>query len=78
VAEKFGFSVCTLERLFTQETRLTFTEWTHRMKFIKAMELLNENKGSKEIAFILGYRSTSVFITAFKKYFGISPQVYLK
>ncbi|MCE0494896.1 AraC family transcriptional regulator [Vibrio salinus] len=78
IADNFAIGSRTLERLFKKETGLTFSEWIHKMKFIQAIELLNENKSSIEIAATLGYRSTSAFIAAFKKRFGTTPQEYLK
>lgn len=78
VASQFALSERTLERLFKKETGLTFSEWNRRMKFIRAIELLNEDKSSVEIAAILGYRSASAFIAAFKKQFGTTPQLYMK
>ncbi|MFM2479923.1 AraC family transcriptional regulator [Celerinatantimonas sp. YJH-8] len=78
LASEFALGDRTLERLFKKETGLTFSEWNQRLKFIRAIELLNEHKSSFEIAAQLGYRSASAFTAAFKKQFGTTPQLYMK
>ncbi|EQC2551352.1 AraC family transcriptional regulator [Enterobacter sichuanensis] len=49
------------------------TNWRLRI----ASKLLRQNKCAiKEIAFALGYRSESIFSTAFKRVYGVSPSAY--
>jgi AraC-like DNA-binding protein len=54
-----------------------FSRWKQKLRILKSLELLNSNAQLVNIAFELGYESTSSFITSFKKQLGCSPKKYL-
>ncbi len=76
-ALKVGASSRTLNRLFNQNYGMGFSRWKQKLRILKSLELLNSNMLLIDIAFELGYESTSAFITAFKKHLGCSPKKYL-
>lgn len=73
-----GAGTRTLERLFQRETGLRFSEWRSRLRLMEAVNHLSHGKSSAEIAALLGYRSTSAFVAAFRRNFGVPPQSYLR
>jgi len=76
-AVKVGASSRTLNRLFNQSYGMGFSRWKQKLRILKSLELLNSNVPLIDIAFELGYESTSAFITSFKKHLGCSPKRYL-
>jgi AraC-like DNA-binding protein len=76
-ALKVGASSRTLNRLFNQNYGMGFSRWKQKLRILKSLELLNSNIPLTDIAFELGYESTSAFITGFKKQLGCSPKKYL-
>lgn len=72
-----GVGVRTMERLFKNETGLSFAEWRSRLRLMKALHYLSQGATSTQIALQLGYRSPSAFIAAFRRHFGAPPQSYL-
>lgn len=76
-AFKVGASSRTLNRLFNQNYGMGFSRWKQKLRILKSLELLNSNTPLIDIAFELGYESTSAFITGFKKQLGCSPKKYL-
>jgi AraC-like DNA-binding protein/mannose-6-phosphate isomerase-like protein (cupin superfamily) len=76
-AVKVGASSRTLNRLFNQNYGMGFSRWKQKLRILKSLELLNSNMPLIDIAFELGYESTSAFITSFKKHLGCSPKRYL-
>jgi AraC-like DNA-binding protein len=48
------------------------------LRLLPAIEKLNRWQSSTAIALSLGYRSTSAFVAAFRKPFGVSPQRVFK
>lgn len=73
-----GASPRTLERLFRNETGMTFRQWRSRLKVLQAVELLNRGESSTQIAHRLGYGNASAFIAAFRTHFGCPPQSFLR
>ncbi|MBF0877897.1 helix-turn-helix transcriptional regulator [Gluconobacter cerevisiae] len=68
-----GTSIRTAERLFIEETGLTFGQWRLRLRMVIALELLAEEESVGNIAFALGYENPSSFIATFRKFFGKTP-----
>ncbi|WP_299509424.1 helix-turn-helix transcriptional regulator [Cypionkella sp.] len=68
----------TLERLFRQETGLTYRQWRSRQRLLLAIERLTLGQSSATIAYALGYRSPSAFTAAFHAEFGTPPQSFRK
>jgi len=76
-ALKVGASSRTLNRLFNKHYGMGFSRWKQKLRILKSLEMLNTNAQLVDIAFELGYESTSAFITGFKKQLGCSPKKYL-
>jgi AraC-like DNA-binding protein len=71
-----GASVRTAERLFVQETGLTFGRWLQRVKVLHAIERLALGDSVTAAGLAVGYESTSAFIAMFKKVLGATPGSY--
>lgn len=67
----------TLSRLFIKELGMNFSDWRTRLKLLEAIKRLGEKQPVKEIAFDLGYETTSAFIFMFKKNLGKTPSNYI-
>ncbi|MNQ28666.1 HTH-type transcriptional repressor of iron protein A [compost metagenome] len=70
-------STRTLSRLFIKELGMNFSDWRIRLKLLEAIKRLGEKQSIKEIAFDLGYETTSAFIFMFKKNLGKTPSNYI-
>ena len=76
-AEISFMSTRTLSRLFIKELGMNFSDWRTRLKLLEAIKRLGEKQSIKEIAFNLGYETTSAFIYMFKKHLGKTPSNYI-
>ncbi|PAJ75313.1 AraC family transcriptional regulator [Pseudoalteromonas sp. NBT06-2] len=76
-ATKVGASSRTLNRLFNKSYGMGFSKWKQKIRILKSLELLNEAVPLQEIAYSLGYESSSAFLTCFKKQLGCSPKKYI-
>lgn len=77
-ATHFKMSKRTLARHFERETGLSMRVWVHKLRSLKALELLADGNNITQVALNLGYASTSSFTYMFKSEFGLSPSAYLK
>lgn len=75
-ARTAGASVRTLARLFAKETGMTFTQWKTRVRLVASIERLTHGATVTDVAFELGYSSTSSFVYMFRSNIGISPGRY--
>lgn len=66
----------TLARYFQKELGMSFSEWCARLRFIHAASLLEKGLTVEEIAFSVGYRSASSFISMFQNISGMTPDRY--
>ncbi|MDV7644942.1 helix-turn-helix transcriptional regulator [Acinetobacter oleivorans] len=66
----------TIERLFIQDTGMSFSEWRNRFRLVTSLEYLAENVTVSNIANLVGYDHSSSYISAFKKMFGCTPKQY--
>lgn len=78
LASQSGASVRTLQRLFRQETGYSLGQFRHRVMMLEAVRLLAANRIINDVAMQLGYESTSAFIQAFRKCYGITPGQFSK
>jgi AraC-like DNA-binding protein/quercetin dioxygenase-like cupin family protein len=77
-AQSVGASDRTIERLFMQETGLTFHRWREQMRVLRSLTLLGSGRAVKNVALELGFANPSTFITMFRKIMGVTPGTYLK
>lgn len=75
-AQQVFVSERTLARHFIQELGITFGEWRLRLRFLAAIEALEQGRSVKELAFDMGYSSGSAFITMFQRQAGCTPEQY--
>jgi AraC-like DNA-binding protein len=73
LATELGVSTRTLERAFTADAKMTLGEWRQRSRIARAIALLAGGSAVKDVALEVGFATPSAFVTAFKKYVGITP-----
>ena len=77
MARRAATSRRSLTRRFREQTGTTPMRWLHRVRLIRAQELLETTGLSvEEVATITGFASSSTFRERFRARFGISPQGY--
>ncbi|WP_313688713.1 helix-turn-helix transcriptional regulator [Pantoea sp.] len=76
--DRIGTSDRTLSRLFIKQTGYTFGQWRQQLRLVESMTRLAQGMSVATIATELGYRSSSSFITMFRKAMGETPQNYFK
>lgn len=75
-AEKVFTTERTLARHFRKELGMSFNDWCQRLRFIHGIALLEKGETIEEIAFKVGYHSTSSFIAMFQNLSGTTPDRY--
>jgi AraC-like DNA-binding protein/mannose-6-phosphate isomerase-like protein (cupin superfamily) len=79
LGEKFNFNPNYLGNLLKERTGMTFLELVQMQRMIRASVLLkNTTKGIDDIAFEIGYESSSFFHRKFKQHFGCTPSQFRK
>ena len=78
LASFVGASTRTLERLFAEETGLTYRRWRARLRLLAAIERLERGESNTEVALSLGYSSPSAFTASFREEFGEPPRTFLR
>jgi AraC-like DNA-binding protein len=68
----------TIERIFIEETSMTFGKWRQQLRLLHAMRLLASGEKVITAALEAGYQSPSAFISAFKKSLGETPNKYFE
>jgi AraC-like DNA-binding protein len=63
----------TLERLFREETGMSFGIWRQQARLLHSISALAEGKPVTEAALDAGYASVSAYIAAYKRTFGHTP-----
>lgn len=76
IAREAGASGRTMERLFVEETGLSFGAWRLRLRMLEALERLAAGDSVTSTAFAVGYENPSSFIAAFRTIFGTTPARY--
>ncbi|PHM63585.1 AraC family transcriptional regulator [Xenorhabdus ishibashii] len=77
-AKKRYTSERTLSRRCQQELGMSFSEWRQRLRFLHSISLLEQGKSIHEIAFDVGYSSSSAFIAMFQQIAGTTPERFRK
>jgi len=79
IAKHVGISSSHLSKIFSQETKLTITEYITQTRMYKAMVLLKTTHfKTSQIAFEVGYQDQHYFSNTFKKFTGMSPIEFRK
>ena len=79
IANKFGFSERSLQRLFQTELNLSYAHYLKTLRVVRAIELLSSTDLSiNEIAYKVGYESFPTFSNTFLDVVGVRPKVYRK
>ncbi len=75
LAKTLSWNETQLMRVFRQAVGTTVHNYLHRARMEKACDLLaNTEMTITQIAMSVGYEYSSNFITAFRKYFGVTPK----
>lgn len=72
-----GASKRTVQRLFVEQTGLTFSRWRRQLRLFRALERLASGESVTGSALDAGYNSVSAFISMFRKQLGQTPRGYL-
>jgi len=72
-----GASKRTIQRLFIEETGMSFSKWRQRLRLISAMQRLAAGEAVTTVALESGYNSASAFVAMFRKQLGMTPGRYL-
>jgi AraC-like DNA-binding protein/mannose-6-phosphate isomerase-like protein (cupin superfamily) len=73
LGRRYGAARRTAERLFRDQTGMSFGLWQQKVRMLTAVRLLAEGRAVTDAALDSGYSSVSAFIAAFKKTFGCTP-----
>jgi len=77
-ARNAAMSPRSFARHFLLETGFTFGTWQRQARLLRALELLGTGQSVGDVAFNLGYESTSAFIAMFRHSFGTTPARYFE
>lgn len=72
-----GASKRTIQRLFLEETQMSFARWRQQLRLHHALQLLASGEKVTAAALDAGYSSASAFISMFRKQLGTTPSRYL-
>jgi AraC-like DNA-binding protein len=78
LARHHGASRRTIERLFRDQTGMSFGLWRQKARLLRSIQLLAEGRSVTDGALDSGYTSVSAFIAAFKRTFGFTPRASLQ
>ena len=76
LAQSTGAGKRTLERLFRDETGLTFGRWRRQVRLLEALRLIAAGRPVTTVALDVGYESPSAFMAMFKNSLGTTPSRY--
>ncbi len=72
-----GASKRTIQRVFLEQTSMTFGKWRQQLRLLHAMEVLAAGEKVTVAALESGFNSTSAFISMFRKHVGTTPAKFL-
>lgn len=78
LAKTSGASARTIERVFVDQTGMTFGRWRQQARFLEAIRLLGEGTPVTAVAMQVGYQSPSAFVASFRKSLGKTPAQYFR
>lgn len=74
LVSKAGASLRTLQRCFAEETGMTIENWRQKARLVHSAAALAGGATVLDAALGCGYESSSAFIAAFRKQFGVTPR----
>ncbi|WP_256808952.1 AraC family transcriptional regulator [Pseudomonas siliginis] len=77
-ADQLHISLRTFNRLFRQQTGLSFRQWRQQACVIQALARLAAGEAVTRIALDFGYESPAAFSTMFRRVLGQAPSVWLE
>jgi AraC-like DNA-binding protein len=77
-ADQLHVSLRTFNRLFRQQTGLSFSQWRQRACVVLALARLAAGDAVTRIALDFGYDSPAAFSTMFRRILGQAPSVWLE
>jgi AraC-like DNA-binding protein len=77
LATRAAASARTIERLFVEQTGLSFGRWRQQARLQHALRLLAEGDPVTTVALACGYDSPSAFSAMFRRALGANPRDYL-
>lgn len=76
-AEACGMGRRTFTRTFRRETNVSFATWRQTVRLMEALSRLASGESVTEVAFDVGYSSSSAFTAMFRRTFGVPPTTYM-
>jgi AraC-like DNA-binding protein len=73
LSRRAGASKRTIERLFVEETGMTFGKWRQQLSLVVGTRLIAEGAKVTVAALQAGYESPSAFIAVFRRALGVTP-----
>jgi AraC-like DNA-binding protein/quercetin dioxygenase-like cupin family protein len=74
---RVGVSVRTMQRLFHREVGTDFETWRRQVRLMRAVEWLASGRRIKQVAFAVGYRQATTFVSMFRRSFGVTPKAWI-
>jgi AraC-like DNA-binding protein len=76
LCKECGASKRTIQRVFLEETKMSFNRWRQQLRLLHAIQFLACGEKVSAAALESGYNSTSAFIAMFRKQLGTTPTRY--
>jgi len=73
-----GASTRTLERLFQEDTGMTFGVWQRQVRLLHALEAMASGANVTTAALDVGFETSSAFIAMFRRSMGTTPAKYFR
>lgn len=77
-AERARMGRRTFTRTFRRETDMTFAAWRQHVRLMEALSRLAVGQRVTQVAFDVGYSSSSAFTAMFHRTFGMAPAQYFR
>ena len=61
----------TLQRIFINDLGVDLDTWRRQLRLTKAIEFIVAGNSIKQVAYAVGYRQPSAFVSAFRRTFGL-------
>jgi AraC-like DNA-binding protein len=76
-ADTAGMGRRTFTRTFRRETNVSFASWRQQVRLMEALSRLTTGESVTDVAFTVGYSSSSAFTAMFRRTFGVPPTRFL-